>query len=350
MKYEIPLDREGLIASIRYQYGLEVARLDFIPQGEVGQHYRATCADQRIFFLTLLGDNRLARLGASRLDFYLSLTSELYERGLFRQLAPPIRTLSGDLKITFEGQPVILYPHISGHNLMESPSLPADLTKKTAELIASLHEVSPHLQLKIPYMEQFTLPFEQALLEGLAALEKIGKPNKPGRLALRNLLSPNQELIRNLLGRSHKLAEQAACLRPDLVLCHTDANLANLILDDGGGLFLVDWEGAMLAPAEHDLFIFTGEGFSDFLSYYRQARPMVKLSAVLFAFYFYRRNLEDLTDWIVRILYENTLDEQDQHDLAGVQRDCVDGWFYIEEGIEVVRRQLTESAWNLSGK
>jgi spectinomycin phosphotransferase len=344
MKYEIPLDREGLIASIQHQYGLEVVRLDFVPQGEVGQHYKAICADHRIFFLTLLGDNRLARLGASRLDFYLSLTSELYERGYFRQLAPPIRTLTGDLKIAFEGQPVILYRDIPGHNLMETPIFPADLVQRTAELIANLHEVTPRLQLRIPYVEKFTLPFEQALLEGLAALEKIGKPNKPGRLALRDLLLPNQELIRNLLGRLHSLSEQAAWLRPHLVLCHTDANLANLILEDGGELFLVDWEGAMLAPAEHDLFIFTGDGFSEFLHYYRQARPQVKLSAALFAFYFYRRNLEDLTDWIVRILYENTLDEQDQHDLIGIQQDCVDGWSNIEEGIEVVKRQLTDSA------
>jgi len=344
MKYEIPLDRERLIASIHHQYGLEVVRLDFIPQGEVGQHYRATCADQRLFFITLLGDNRLARLGASRLDFYLILTSELYERGLFRQLAPPIRTLKGDLKITFEGQPVILYREIPGQNLMESLLLPPDLPQKTAELIANLHEVTSHLQLKIPYVEQFTLPFEQTLLEGLAALEKIGKPNKPGRLALRDLLLPNQELIRNLLGSLRRLAEQAAGLQPDLVLCHTDANLANLILEEGGELFLVDWEGAMLAPAEHDLFIFTGDGFPDFLHYYRQVRPKVKLTAVLFAFYFYRRNLEDLTDWIVRILYENTLAEQDQHDLAGVQQDCVAGWPHLEEEIQTIKELLAESA------
>jgi len=344
MKYEIPIDREGLIASIHHAYGLEVVRLDFVPQGEVGQHYRATCADQRLFFLTLLGDNRLARLGASRLDFYLSLTSELYERGLFRQLAPPIRSLAGELKSTFAGQPLILYPNISGQNLMESPILPADLQEKMAGLIARLHETSPHLHLEIPYTEKFTLPFEKALLEGLVALEKIGKPDRPGILALRELLSPKQELIRNLLVRLHKLVEQAARLRPDLVLCHTDANLANLILEDGGELFLVDWEGAMLAPAEHDLFIFTGDRFSEFLYHYRQARPGAKLSAALFAFYFYRRNLEDLTDWIVRILYENTLDEQDQHDLAGVQQDCVAGWSYLEEGVQVVQRQLAESS------
>jgi spectinomycin phosphotransferase len=302
------------------------------------------CDMKHLFFLTLLGDNRLARLGAFRLDFYLSLSSELYERGLFRQLAAPIRTLAGELKIVFEGQPVILYPHIPGNNLMESPTLPVNLQEKMAELIAMLHEITPQIQLEIPYIEKFSLPFEQALQEGLAALEKIDLPNRLGRLALRNMLLPNQALIRSLLVRLHGLAQEAARLQPDLVLCHTDANLANLILDDVGELFLVDWEGAMLAPAEHDLFIFTGEGFPEFLRRYRQARPRVKLSAELFGFYFYRRNLEDLTDWIIRILYENTLDEQDQHDLQGIQQDCVAGWPYLEEGIQVVKKQLEESA------
>jgi spectinomycin phosphotransferase len=344
MKVETALDREGLIDSIYREYGFQVLELDFIPQGEVGQHYRATCADQRVFFLTLLGDSRLARLGASRLDFYLALTNELYERDLFRQLVPPTRTLKGDLNTTFEGQQVILYPYITGQNLMEGSDMPFNLQEKTAELIARLHEATRRISLEIPYQEKFILPFEQSLQAGMAALEKIEKPNRPGKVALRNLLLPHRELIQNLLMRLHELAEQADRLHPDLVLCHTDANLANLILDDRGELFLVDWEGAMLAPAEHDLFIFSDDGFEEFLHLYRQARPGVRLSETLFAFYFYRRNLEDLTDWIVRILYENTLDEQDQYDLAGIQADCLDGWPYLEERAQLVKDQLEKSS------
>jgi hypothetical protein len=66
----------------------------------------------------------------------------------------------------------------------------------------------------------------------------------------------------------------------------------------------------------------------------------VPLHADLFAFYFHRRMLEDLTDWIVRILYENTREEQNQIDLAGIEGDCLAGWLYIEPGIARVKAQL----------
>lgn len=343
MKYETPLDQEALMAAIQVGYGMDVTRLTFVPHGEVGQHYLVSCADQQVYFLTLLGDNRLARLGASRLDFYLSLTHELYERGLFRQLAYPIRTRNGELKINFAGQPVILYNFIPGVNLMECPGAPVNLQEKMAKLITRLHNCTSEIQLEIPYVEKFKIPFEPVLSLGLETLEQLEFPDRPGKKALKDILLPNRNVILSLLDHLHMLAEEAAGFQPDLVLCHTDANLANLILGEDGELYLVDWEGAMLAPAEHDLFIFTGEGFPEFLRHYRLARPEVKLSAELFGFYFYRRNLEDLTDWIVRILDENTTDEQDQHDLNGIMQDCVSGWAFLEEGIRVVRRQLAGS-------
>ena len=344
MKHETPINRAALMAALEREYGLEVVELTFIPEGEVGQHYLVTCADQRSFFLTVLSESRLARLAASRLDFYLVLTSELYERELFRQLAPPIRTQADSLRMDFNGQPVILCPYIQGKNLMESPASPADFLERQAKLIAQLHESTTYLQLQIPYVEKFSIPFEETLLFGLNRLEQVAPRDRAGRLALRVLLLPNREVILSLLARLHELAELAVGLHPEFVLCHTDANLANWVLDEQGELFLVDWEGARLAPAEHDLFIFTGDGFPEFLRYYRRVRPQARLSAELFGFYFYQRKLEDLTDWIVRILDENTMDEQDQHDLEGVMQDCVSGWAYLEEGIEVVRQLLADTA------
>ena len=60
-------------------------------------------------------------------------------------------------------------------------------------------------------------------------------------------------------------------------------------------------------------------------------------------FYFYRRTLEDLTDWVIRILYENTDEAQNQLDLKGIQEDCMAGWPYLEVGIKAVERQLRET-------
>ncbi len=96
----------------------------------------------------------------------------------------------------------------------------------------------------------------------------------------------------------------------------------------------------MLAPAEHDLFFFTGEHFPSFLNEYGRAFGPVELNGDVFGFYFYRRYLEDLTAWIVRILYENTDDEQDAHDLAGIREDCLGWWPHLEGAIRLVKGQL----------
>jgi hypothetical protein len=50
-------------------------------------------------------------------------------------------------------------------------------------------------------------------------------------------------------------------------------------------------------------------------------------------FTFYRRNLQDLTDWLFRILYENTEEELDRHDLEGIVEDCISGWPRLEDGM-----------------
>ena len=53
----------------------------------------------------------------------------------------------------------------------------------------------------------------------------------------------------------------------------------------------------------------------------------------VFRFAFCRRNLENLTDWVFRILYENTEAEQDRHDIEGIAEDCISGWPHLEDGM-----------------
>jgi thiamine kinase-like enzyme len=54
---------------------------------------------------------------------------------------------------------------------------------------------------------------------------------------------------------------QCLALRPILSgseVCHTDLHGENLMVDDRGNLYILDWETAMIAPPEHDLFFFAG--------------------------------------------------------------------------------------------
>jgi spectinomycin phosphotransferase len=175
------------------------------------------------------------------------------------------------------------------------------------------------------------------LREGLKTLETITQRDRPGQQQLKALLLPHNEEILDYLNRLYELRSLARAMPRPRALCHTDLASANLLLDEHGELYILHWEGAMLPPPEHDLFLFTGEHFPISLKHYEQECGPVPLDGEVFGCHFYRRNLERLTDWLVRILYENAHDEQDQSDLEGIRKDCMGWWPALEADIGLVK-------------
>jgi spectinomycin phosphotransferase len=344
MKFEPALDKPALMETIRQTYGYPVSALTFVPEGMVGCHYLADCADGKRTFITLLTNNYLAALQTRRLDFTLALTSSLYERGLFTAQPAVCRTLDGRLKTDFQGQPLILYEYIEGGNLGEAWPYPSEVLTGLGRLTAQLHRATAEVGMDVPYVEQFRLPFEEPLLASLAELERVPDNARPGKVELRESILPRRETLLGLLTRLHELGDAARALNPPLVLVHTDITPNNILRTPQGELFIVDWEGVMLAPAEHDLFIFAGEGFATLLAEYQRAAGKPRLHPGLFAYYFHRRNLEDITDFIIRILRENTTAEEDRFDLDLLASDCVSSWPFLEESLEWAIEQVRAAA------
>jgi spectinomycin phosphotransferase len=344
MKFEPPVDKPALMETIRQAYGYPVSLLTFFPEGTVGCHYIADCEDGQRNFVTLLNDGALATIQAERLDFILKLRSSLYERGLFTAQPALHRTLDGNLKAFFEGQPLTVSEFIDGSNIWDhwppDPALGAELGR----LAACLHNTTPGLGMEVPYVEQFTVPFESILHKSLADLDAGMLVKRPSQRTLRDLILPRRETLLRMLAHLHELGAAARQFNSPLVLVHTDMHGGNLIRTPMGKLIVVDWEGAMLAPAEFDLFIFMSNGFDSMLDEYLRAARSPRLYPELFAYYFYRRNLEDITYFLVSILYENTIDEQDQVDLDYLQQDCLVGWSSIETAIQHVRERLRSTS------
>jgi spectinomycin phosphotransferase len=335
MKTERAIDKRALIHQVHQAYGLDVARLTFVPKGEVGYCYVADCIDGDRYFLKCLDTSRLGKMGASRLDFYLPLTWNLYSKGLFRNLPVPVRTRTGGFYTRCEGLPLILFDFIAGRTLDDEHPLSDATLAALARSVAAIHRSTPEIGVENPIIERFDVPFEDDLLNGLDALECVTRRDRWGKRVLRDLLLPRKREILGYLDRLRELESVARTMRKDRVLCHTDLWAGNLIQGDDGSLYVLDWEGAVLAPPEHDLYPFIEERFDAFLTHYEREWRPVSLDGDLVRFYLYRRNLEDLTDWVFRILYENTDDEQDQNDLRGIVEDCMSGWPYLEDSLLV---------------
>jgi spectinomycin phosphotransferase len=340
MKFEPVVDRAALIQTLRQAFGLPVTALTFFPEGTVGCHYIADCENGQQYFVTLLTEGALANIQRERLDFILALRSELYARGLFTAQPAVHCTLDGKLKADFEGQPLTVSEYVTGANLWDhwppDPAFGAELGRLTARL----HNATPGIKMQIPYVEKFTIPFESILQKSLADIAAGTNINRPGQQTLRNLVLPRCETIRNMLAHLHELGTASGQLNAPQVLVHTDMHGGNLIRTPSGELVVVDWEGLMLAPAEFDLFMFMSDGFDAMLEEYLSLAQSPRLFPEIFAFKFYHRNLEDIAYFLVSILYENTMDEQDQVDLGYLQHDCLDGWASIEASIQRVRDRL----------
>jgi len=334
MKFEPALNKPALMETIQQVYGYPFSSLLFLPEGMVGWHYLADCANGKRAFVTLLPDTHMARLQIQRLDFTLALTTRLYESDLFTAQPAVYRTRVGKLKANFQGRPLILYEYIAGKNLAGVQPYPIEILRSLGRLTAQLHRATSTVGMEVPYFEQFHLPFEEPLLTCLSELEQVPDDARPGLVELRDVILPRRETLLDLLSRLHKLGETCRLLNPPMVLVHTDMTPHNILNTSQSELFIVDWEGIMLAPAEHDLFIFAGEGFSTLLSAYCQEAREPSLHPELFAYYFHRRNLEDIAEFIISILHENTTAEEDRFELDLLYSDSLQGWPFLETSLE----------------
>jgi hypothetical protein len=314
LRTEPVIDKTALVETVRREYGLHIERLTFVPVGWVAHCYIADCA-----------------------------TWQLCSKRILPHIACPIRTRDRQFTVRFENHLLILFDFIEGKTV-GFDGLSDDILVKLARLIGILHKSTSQIKVEHPFYERFDIVFENDLVNGLDVLAGITSGDRNGKQELWNLLLPRKDEILGYLNRLKELQTLAKGTGKEMVVCHTDLHGENLMMDDQENLYILDWEGAMIAPPEHDLFFFAWDDhfWNLFLPNYEREFGPLSLDSNVFGFYYYRRNLEDLTAWIVRILYHNTDEEQDQADLRWVVEDCISGWPYLETTIRGIETKLAQ--------
>jgi len=343
LKTEPTVDKTALIETLHREYSLSIERLTFTSTGWVSYCYIVDCAGGERYFLKLSSDLEQAPLAASNRDFYLPLTHQLCTKRILPHIACPIPTRTGRFTVPFEKHLLILFDFIEGETVGFG-DLSDEMLMKLARLVGILHKSTPQIELEHPFREGFDIVFEDDLMNSLGALEGITSSDRWGKRELRKLLLPRRDEILAHLRRLKELRELARATGKEMVVCHTDLHGGNLMTDDEGNLYILDWENAMIAPPEHDLFFWAGYDtfWESFLPIYEREFGSVSLDSNVFGFYYYRRNLEDLIDFVLRILYHNTDDEQDRENLYWTREDCISGWPYLEATISRISERLTQ--------
>jgi spectinomycin phosphotransferase len=331
MLVEPDLDREVLAAALDHHHGLTARGLRFVPAGETAWCYQLIDERGQRWFLKL---GRPGAIEPARAELALRLPSALAELGL--PVPRPRPTRSGELWCWLGRLRLAVFELVDGEPLGETDLREPAMTSQVARLVAAVHAATPALTVPVPFVETFEV-WADGLHRRLDELDPGARPAGELVVEARSLVWPRRRMLLAMVERVEALGAAARSTAAERVLCHGDLIGDNLLLDRGRLVWLVDWDGATLAPREADLAMFTGEEFERFFAAYQAAAGVDGVDPELVAFFLLRRNLDDLVDWLGSVLDDDRPDVQRRADLDGV-RWCLSRWAALEARIQRTRR------------
>ncbi|HTP09396.1 MAG TPA: phosphotransferase [Anaerolineae bacterium] len=283
---------ENIITCLRSEYGLRVAAITFLPLGADLNTavYRVTADDGTAYFLKL-------RSGVFN-ETSVTLPEFLSDQGVPHIIAP-LATSSGQLWATLDAYKVIVYPFIAGRNGYE-----VDLTDQQwiefGAVLKRIHSLvlppmlSDHIQ-----RETYSLRWREMVKAALVRIESETYED-PITAEMTAFLCTKRAEVLALVERTERCARVLLEHSPEFVLCHSDLHAGNILLEDNGAFYLVDWDAPILAPKERDLMYAGGGQFGSTRTPDEEERlfyrgyGQTEIDHTALAYYRYERIVEDI--------------------------------------------------------
>jgi aminoglycoside phosphotransferase (APT) family kinase protein len=311
MRYEPPFDLDAIRDLLRREYALEADELAFVPVG-----FATACYVVDSHFLKIWPHSANGGQSASLLEVTLPLLVRLDAIGLRARVPAPIRTTSGELRTSYHGMPVALFPLLPGDHVPDDAYRDPVLWAEMARVMAEIHAATPSLASVPLATESFEAPVLPTLARGLLVAERGGAEAR----GLDRVVRPRRDELVQHIARFERVRAAAAGLTARRVLCHRDFGGYNLLVGPDGRLSVLDWDWPALAPPEHDLWFAAGEGLASFLAAYRESGGAGGLHREQFEFAILRRGLDDLGARVVRLLDHEVSDAEADELLDGIVR------------------------------
>jgi spectinomycin phosphotransferase len=229
---------------------LDLRELTYAPVGFGSYHWQATEQDGERWFVTAddlpampVFDGSDADANFESFNAALLAVRGVRDAGLEFVVAP-VPNQAGDVLLRLTPRwALAVYPHVEGE-LRGSGRLP-----ESAALIGQLHRAKPPRVIR-PW--EPAIPHRRALDEALSQLDTAWQDG-PFSEPCRALLTTSRKGLKATLGRYESLAARFTSNQDGWVVTHGDSHGNNFIAGSDGRLFLIDWDGACLAPPERDL-------------------------------------------------------------------------------------------------
>jgi spectinomycin phosphotransferase/16S rRNA (guanine(1405)-N(7))-methyltransferase len=307
------LAEDTIAAALDEGWGIGPVTLAYQPVGWGSHHWSVTDAARRRWFLTVDELHR-GRTGTESLDgafrrlrAALSVARGLRDSGLAFAVAPlparggePLVRVAGDFAAA-------LYPHVEGRSFGWGEYTAPGHREAVLEMVVAVH-TAPAAARRAALRDDFTV----AHLDGLRATLNGDTPDRgPYARRTARLLAAHAQPVRELLARYEQLAERHR--DAPTVLTHGEPHPGNTMLT-ADGWRLIDWETALLAPPERDLWLLAADDEA-VLTAYADATGHTPRPAVL-DLYRERWTLNDITVDLARFRRPHTGTEDDAKSFA----------------------------------
>ncbi len=293
------LQDDKIIACLLDAYGLHAVEVTFLPLGadQNTAVYRAITDDTTPYFVKLRRGN-FDEIAATLPKF-------LADQGI-AQIISPLATTSGRLWADLYGFKLLLYPFIEGRDGREQDLSDVQWMEFGAAM-KRIHSAETPSEIKRRIPSEDYSPKWRMIVK--AFLEHLGENvlDDPAAVKTDALMKRRRDDILDLIRRAERLAAALQVRSPEFVLCHSDIHEANVLIDAGGKLYIVDWDNPILAPKERDL-MFIGGGICGVWNqprqeplFYRGYGP-AEINPVALAYYRYNRIVEDIAVYCQQLL------------------------------------------------
>lgn len=289
----------SLIECVRRDYGVPASKITFLPLGaDVNTAVFCVNAGESRYFLKL-------RSGAFD-ETSVLLPAFLHQQGN-AHVIPIVPAANGALWSRFQDYAVILYPFVEGRDGF-GVKLNAAQWHAFGAAFRQIHSVQVPASIlgRIP-VERYSPAGREAVLATLANLDGVDTSDAITR-SLVNLLREQHDKIVDLVARAGRLARLLQAQSPALVVCHSDIHAGNILVDDAGHVFIVDWDNPIQAPKERDLMYFGGgQGFVGYtpqeeIALFFAGYGNVEINQTAMSYYRYERIVQDIAAFCESLL------------------------------------------------
>lgn len=283
------LDSYEIIECLNAGYGIAVNQLILLPVGADmnAAVYKAETHDGKSYFVKLKRGHRY--------NMSVAILAMLQASGI-QQIIPPIPTMNGMLAHYINDCTLTVYPFVNGQNGF-SCKLTNDQWIILGKAIKQVHafDVPPSIKKRIR-KETYSPKWREAVRSLDAHIDdEIA-------LKFQSFMKEHGAIIHRLVERAEVLSQKVQEQAPECVLCHSDIHGGNVLIDETGAIYIVDWDDPIMAPKERDL-MFIGGGVANVWNnpqeaeFFYQGYGDTDINRTILAYYRHERIVEDIAEY-----------------------------------------------------